>query len=168
MNIEFRLSEKLYKAIHSDLHRKHAYAAERVGFIKCALSKLNENDLLVLANSYMSLDDEDYVYNPNAGATMGTGAIRKALQTAYNERCAMFHVHRHDHFGIPRFSRTDLVEGHKFVPDFFKVQPNSCHGIIVLSFDSASGLCWLPNNASPTPLNAVSVNGRLINARRTI
>lgn len=166
MNIELRMSENLYKTIHSDLHRKHSFAAERVGFIKCELSQLNENDLLVLGGSYQPVTDEDYVRNPNVGATMGSSAIRKALQTSYNASCSMFHVHRHDHYGVPKFSRTDLIESYKFVPDFFKVQPSLCHGVVVLSYDSAVGLCWLPNMKNPISIKSISVNGKLISTRR--
>ena len=49
----------------------------------------------------------------------------------------------HEHSGRPSFSRTDLREQIKFVPDFFKVRPQLPHGAIVLSHDRAAGRVWL-------------------------
>ena len=62
----------------------------------------------------------------------------------------MFQVHQHPHIGIPWFSRTDVRENQKMVPDFFKVQPHLPHGALVLSDDAMSGLCWLPQTSKPT------------------
>lgn len=166
MNIELRLSQALYQFIHADLSREHSFAAERVGFIACASGSLDGGGLLLLAESYLRVEDEHYVDDPRAGATIGSAAIRAALQTAYNRPVSMFHVHRHEHRGMPRFSGIDLRESRRFVPDFFKVQPHRSHGVIVLSQDSAAGLCWNPGEKEPISINKFVIVGRPINTMR--
>jgi len=97
---------------------------------------------------------------------MGSEAIRIALQTAYNQPISMFHVHRHEHRGSPRFSGIDIRESRRFVPDFFKVQPDRCHGVIVLSHDSAAGLCWTSGTKEPITINKFVIVGRPTNTVR--
>lgn len=160
MNIEFRISRPLLQHIHTDLSRVHPFAAERVGFIACASGALAGGGLVLLGESYHPVADSHYVNDPNAGATIGSAAIRIALQIAYNQPVSMFHVHRHEHLGLPRFSRIDLRESRRFVPDFFKVRPERCHGVIVLSHDALSGLCWLPGKTEPSPISRLAVVGR--------
>jgi hypothetical protein len=60
----------------------------------------------------------------------------------------------------------DIVQSYRFVPDFFKVQPHRPHGVIVLSHDSASGLCWLPGHHSPIRIREFEVVGRPIRSIR--
>ena len=55
----------------------------------------------------------------------------------------VFHVHMHEFPGRLWFSRVDLREQLKYVPDFFKVRPGMPHGAIVLSPHSAAGRVWL-------------------------
>lgn len=160
MTIEFRFSRVLYDSIHADLSREHQFAAERVGFIACAAGLLEGDGFTLLAETYFPVDDEHYINDPSAGATIGSGAIRAALQTAYNRRVSMFHVHRHEHSGVPRFSEIDLRESNRFVPDFFKVQRLMPHGVIVLSHNSAHGLCWIPGARGPISIEKFSVVGR--------
>lgn len=81
------------------------------------------------------------------------------MQHAYNNEASMFHVHRHEHRGKPRFSRTDLDEYPKFVPDFWNVQPQLPHGAVVLSHDKASGLAWYPSQTTPLPIDDFWVVG---------
>lgn len=166
MNVELRISQVLYQAIHADLSRKHPFAAERVGFIACTSASLSCGGELLLAETYFPVEDSHYVDDPRAGATMGGAAIRVALQTAYNQPISMFHVHRHEHCGAPKFSGLDIRESRRFVPDFFKVQPSRCHGAIVLSHDSAVGLCWIPGADGPIPITKFVIVGRPINTVR--
>ncbi|MEQ1597231.1 MAG: hypothetical protein ABL985_19285 [Casimicrobium sp.] len=161
MNAIFRIEHRLLLAIHADLDRHHRFAAERVGFIACRIAKLPAG-FLVLAQSYHGVSDDDYEDDPYVGAMMGAGAIRKALQFAYNHRVAMFHVHRHDHRGAPSFSRVDLRESAKFVPDFWNVQPSSPHGAIVLSHDALCGKWWNPQSRQASEIDEFAVLGREI------
>jgi hypothetical protein len=144
MRIIFKIRRDLLGMVLADLRRPHAFAAERVGFLLCRPAALSDNGLLIVANGFHGVADEDYLDDPGAGATMGPAAIRKALQLSYTTSASMFHVHIHEHAGKPGFSRTDARETAHFVPDFWNVQPTLAHGAIVFSADSAFGKCWLP------------------------
>lgn len=152
MNVQFKILSRLADNIRLDLERPHAFAAERVGFISCRAGRVNDG-LVLLAHQYHPVEDGDYVDNPHVGAMMGSAAIRKALQYAYTNEVGMFHVHQHPHAGLPGFSRLDAKEISKFAPDFFHVRPAMPHGAIVLSLDSAYGLCWMPTTAKPILIN---------------
>jgi hypothetical protein len=115
-----------------------------------------EGGLVILAAGYHAVEDDDYLDDPRVGAMMGPAAIRKALQRAYNggaQDIGLFHVHMHEHSGMPGFSRVDLTEYMKFVPDFFNAVPAMPHGAIVLSHDRAIGLCWRTQDAQPVQIN---------------
>lgn len=160
MKTAFRIEQGLLDTIHRDLDRRHAFAHERVGFIACATSDLPDG-MLLLADEYLPVADDDYVNVSTVGAMMGPGAVRKALEYAYGRsKVVMLHVHRHEHRGKPGFSKVDLSESAKFVPDFWKVRPGLPHGIVVLSRDSMSGLAWDPKMRQPLPIGQMSVIGR--------
>ena len=142
MNVRFKITTSLLAAIRGDLRRPHPFARERVGFISAGLSAAHDAGLLVLAREYRPVPDDDYLRDPTVGAMMGPDAIRNALQWALQDGVAIFHVHTHGDDGIPEFSRIDLRENAKFVPDFFKVAPQCAHGAIVLSNTAADGLIW--------------------------
>ena len=91
-----------------------------------------------------------------AVTAMGPTAIRKAMQRAYNggsQDIGLFHVHVHEHRGVPGFSRVDLTESMKFVPDFFNAVPAMPHGAIVLSHDRAVGLYWRKRGDRPLAID---------------
>ena len=161
MKTVFRIQNALLKSIHVDLSRPHPFAHERVGFIACRVGGLPEGQVL-LADSYCVVADEDYENDPSVGAMMGSGAIRKALQFSYSEGTAMFHVHRHEHKGKPGFSKIDISEGGKFVPDFWNVNRSMPHGMIVLSKDSMTGAWWDPKNKQTQYIDEMVVIGRVI------
>ena len=142
MNVIFRATDLLLRNVRHDLGRRHAFAAERVGFIS-ARAASTSNSLLLEAISYFPVADVDYVNDRSVGAMMGQEAIRKALNIALMQKVGVFHVHMHEHKGQPGFSRTDLREQAKFIPDFFKVCHQLPHGAIVLSHDQAAGRVWL-------------------------
>jgi len=150
MDIRLKLPSLLLQQIRTDLLKPHSFAAERVGFVSCGVGAI-ASGIAVMAHGYHPVDDGDYVDDPRYGAMMGSGAIRKALQFAYNNMTAMFHVHLHEHAGKPRFSRTDLAEYPKFIPDFWKVQPALPHGALLLSEDRATALVWYPGLRQPQP-----------------
>lgn len=159
MKTTFRITDQLMDQIHLDLSRRHRFAHERVGFICCQIGEM-DNELIVLAQRYEPVADEDYLESDRVGAMMGPSAIRKALQAAYQRGYAMFHVHRHEHLGAPDFSRVDLTESAKFVPDFWKVAPRRPHGAIVLSRDAAEGLIWHASGRAPAPVENIYSIGR--------
>ena len=144
MRVMFKVGDQLLARVRNDLGRLHEFAAERVGFIACRAASLVPGGIVILAHEYKAVGDEDYIDDRTVGAMMGSNAIRKALEFALNNKAGMFHVHLHEHTGRPRFSRTDARESAKFVPDFWNVRPEMPHGAMVLSKDSAYGLCWHP------------------------
>jgi hypothetical protein len=99
---------------------------------------------------------------------MSSDAIRSALEIAYNPNVAMFHVHRHEHYGKPGLSQVDRRESSKFVPDFFKVRPSLPHGVLVLSHDSMAGLCWTARDTHPQDIQELIVVGPQVPGLRAI
>ena len=152
MTIIFRATTELLDTVRHDLHRDHAFAAERVGFLTCRAGRLGSGGLLVLAAGYEAVADEHYLRDDRVGAMMGPSAIRQAMQLAYNhgaEDVSIFHVHMHGHAGLPGFSTVDITESLKFAPDFFTLAPRMPHGVLVLSRDQAIGLCWQAQHEQP-------------------
>jgi hypothetical protein len=168
MKITFKISQGLLANIHRDLSMPHRFAAERVGFIACGASAFGADGLLLLGDTYHPVADRHYVNDPRVGAMMNSDAIRSALEIAYNRNVAMFHVHRHEHYGKPAFSRVDRRESAKFVPDFFKVRPSLPHGVLVLSHDSMAGLCWLPREQHPVEIREFLIVGPQVPGLRAI
>ena len=97
MNVVFRISRDLLRIVQRDLARPHLFASERVGFLACRPGALGHDEVLILAEIFHSIADDDYVESKLVGAMMGSAAIRKALQIAYSDRMSMFHVHMHEH-----------------------------------------------------------------------
>lgn len=159
MTIRFKITQGLLHAVKEDLARVHEFAAERVGFLSCRAGRAGSDDLVVLAHAYHRVEDADYIDNPDAGATMGPDAIRKALQLAWRDPLSMFHVHVHEHLGKPRFSRIDSVESARFVPNFWHVRPEMPHGALVFSNDRAYGRCWYPGLNLPIEIAEFSFVG---------
>src|SRR5712692_7407108 len=149
MRVLFKITGSLLQRVRNDLARSHDFAAERVGFVSCRVGTLESRGLIILAHDYHPVADSDYVDDKTVAAMMGSGAIRKALQFAYNNEVGMFHVHMHDHDGPPLPSRTDLNETARFVPDFWNVKPQMPHGALILSRNSVSGRCWYPGRSRP-------------------
>jgi len=159
MKTHFKITRPLLAEIRLDLERPHPFAWERVGFIFAGVARVAPDELLLLAHAYSPVADEDYLFDRSVGAMMGSDAIRKALQTALQTQTAAFHVHMHAHDGRPDFSRVDLTENAKFVPDFFKVGPQAPHGALVLSQDSAVGQVWLGRWQRPHPIDRMTAVG---------
>ena len=155
MNIHFKITDKLLADIKSDLARKHPFADERYAFVACKRSS-DRGGLLLLAQTFLSMPDEWYVDDPRYGCVFSSEAILQAMQFSLSNDACMFHVHRHDHYGVPWFSRTDLRESAKYVPDFWDVSPKLPHGTLVLSLDRAAGLCWYPGGGKPFKINKLT------------
>jgi len=153
MSISFQINEKILASIHEDLSRPHSFAFERVGFITCSSQMDKEKNLIIESKSYHPVKDEHYIDDPNYGALIGADAFRMALEQSYNQNASIIHIHRHEHRGRPRFSRTDNQESNKFIPSFINIKPLLPHATVVLSYDSMSGRCWLPNTEQPVPIN---------------
>jgi hypothetical protein len=142
MKTIFRATDRFLDDVRRDLARPHPFAAERVGFISVRATTAGDT-LVMLAADYHPLADDEYVDDRSVGAMMGQEAIRKALDVALMRSAGMIHVHMHEHRGRPHFSRIDVREQLKFIPDFFKVRREMPHGAVVLSHDRANGRVWL-------------------------
>ncbi len=158
MRVLFKAASGLIDAVRADLRRPHPFATERVGFIACRFGLLRPG-LAVLAYDFHPVADEDYLDKPGFGALMGSAAIRKALGHTYRNPVGMFHVHLHEHRGIPVFSAIDDRETRKFVPDFFNARSTVPHGAIVLSADAACGFVWHPVSRRPLAITEFSFVG---------
>lgn len=158
MKTHLKMTRPLLAAVRADLVRPHPYAWERVGFLFAGVVG-TANGVTLLAQSYYPVADDDYLRDHSVGAMMGPGAIRTALQVALRTGTAALHVHMHEHAGRPNFSGVDLRENAKFVPDFFKVAPQTPHGAVVLSHDGAQGQVWLDRHQRPRWIDAFTVVG---------
>ncbi len=158
MKVHFKLRTAMVGEILADLRRPHAFAAERAGFIGCKVSAY-KSGILVLAHTYIRLQDDWYIDDPRYGCFFNADALRAAMQFALTNEAAMFHVHLHDHSGPPWFSETDLREARRFVPDFWNVKPELPHGVLVLSADGAAGLCWYPHKERPIRIRKITSVG---------
>lgn len=159
MTLQFRITDQLLRAIHTDLDRRHPFAGERVGFLTCGVGQLPDDGLAIYAAVYQPILDEDYVEDPRAAAMLGPGAFRKMLQQVYQRPASVFHVHRHDHRGKPFPSNIDQSESRKFVPDFWKVCPHHPHGILILSLDAMYGQVWRPGREDIRPFDCCLILG---------
>jgi hypothetical protein len=160
MKIQLRMTEQILSTIHADLSRAHPHATERVGFLSCGIADLADRGILLLVREYHPILDEDYLVDPTVGARIGGGAFRMALSCAYSNSVSMFHVHRHEVLGVPRFSDVDLREYARFIPDFWNVRPTHPHGALLLSEDSVRGLVWIPGRRQPCQLDEIKIVGR--------
>ncbi|MDO8773510.1 MAG: hypothetical protein Q7K57_33350 [Burkholderiaceae bacterium] len=142
MKTYIKISGPLLNAIRADLHRRHAFAFERVGFLTAGASWTLSGDLVLLCRDYQPVADEDYERCNTVGARIGSAAMRKALQAAYCHKSTILHIHTHGGTGLPEFSPVDLHSANEFVPGFFNALPQMPHGIAVLSNDSARCLLW--------------------------
>lgn len=139
--IRLRLPETLARTMLEDLRRPHAFAFERVGFLCCKQSTVPSGQLL-LAYRYVPVPDEHYIPDDSVGARFDSAAIRAGMQLALTEKAAVFHVHVHEHTGVPRLSRVDEREMKALMPCFVNVCPERLHGALVLSSDRASARIW--------------------------
>ena len=156
--IRLKITSALLDEVRRDLARPHAFAHERVGFLKAGLA-ISKCDCAILVHSYAPVADDDYLKDPSVGAMMGPHAIGKAMAAAFEDVVALFHVHSHGGRGIPRFSSVDLRENRKFVPDFFKVRPQRPHGAVVLSDTYAYGQVWLEPAEPARPIDLFQLVG---------
>jgi hypothetical protein len=158
MKLLFKMHWSLWRAILEDLKRPHEFAFERVGFVSCRAAAIKDG-VMVLAASYQTVADENYLEDKKVGARINGAALREAMQTSLDQNAGMFHVHLHEHKGQPRPSTIDRIESRKFIPDFFNVTPNLPHGTIILSEDSAIGNCWLGKECQPQSFNQIIFSG---------
>ena len=158
MRFHFRIADGLLTNIREDLDRAHQFAWERVGFLRVGLAAGGDETLL-LAAEYRPVPDEYYRQHPTAGVSIGSDAIREALEWADGWRGGIFHVHAHRGLGIPAFSRMDIESNARLIPSFFNIAPAGIHGAIVLSDDRLAGAVWTGKLHPPQPIYRTTVIG---------
>lgn len=156
--VRLRIPRPLFELMQSDLSRPHPFAAERVGFLSVATGMAN-GELLVFAAEYYPIADEHYVEGRGAGARIGADAIRATMQRIYDTGRGVFHVHMHEHHGLPEFSPTDSREQPRLVASFRAVNRRVPHGMLLLSRDQAYSWVWDPRGVDPVVPHAISIVG---------
>ena len=162
MKIHIKIAEALLAQVRADLHRRHPFAFERVGFLTAGATRSRDGNILLLCRSYHAVADDDYEASVRVGAQIGSDAMRKAIEVAHPGKSALLHIHTHGGRGVPDFSKTDLVSGAQFVPGFFNALPRTPHGLLVLSNTSAKGLVWTAKNGKPQYVDGFTQVGRTV------
>jgi hypothetical protein len=160
----FRATTAFMAEMRRDLSRPHAFAHERVGFITVRAASGAEG-LVLLAQNYYPVADDEYERDDTVGAMIGQEALRKALDLALLQGAGVFHVHMHGPSPRLWFSGTDLREQAKFVPDFFKVCAQMPHGAIVLNDKAAAGRVWF-GPAQVSHINEFNIVGARVAVTR--
>jgi hypothetical protein len=158
MRFHFKISERSIKNIREDLDRSHQFAWERVGFLRVGLAA-GVGETLLLAGAYRAVPDDQYRKHPTAGVSIGSDAIREALEWADGWRGGIFHIHAHRGSGIPRFSGMDIESNARLIPSFFNIAPTGIHGAIVLSDDRLAGAVWTGRLHPPKAIDRTTVIG---------
>ena len=154
-----RLPKHLVEDMKADLRRPHPSAAERVGLLSVATGRGEGGELLALGLEYRPVQEEHYVEDPTVGVKIGVGAIRAAIDRIRLAHRGLFHVHLHEHRGVPGFSSTDRREQPRLVESFRRVGASVPHGMLVLSDDSATAWVWLPGDAEPVRAKSITIVG---------
>jgi hypothetical protein len=144
MSVHFRIAKTLLDEIRTDLRRRHAFAAERVGFAKARLGTADRSNKLVLVTGYEPVEDDRYIDDQESGARIDGDAIRRAMTIALQEDVGVFHVHLHDFPGVPELGRMDRLEIPHLVKTLRHTNPRRAHGILLLSENSLSTWSCLP------------------------
>lgn len=143
----------------ADLLRPHAFAAERVGFLFVGSGKAEGGEVLAIGAEYRSVADDHYVEDTRSGARISGNAIRMAMQHVLDTGHGAFHVHLHDHPGVPGFSGMDRDEQPRLVRSLRNVGRDVPHGMLVLSDDSAAAWVWLPGQDIPVVPDQIAIVG---------
>ena len=152
-----RLLSELWGEIQNDLRRPHAHAFERVGVLYGRT--VATQPFLVLLHSYRPVADVNYVPDDTVGARINSEAIRSAIEASLRDGTAAFHVHLHDHLGMPGFSWDDEKSIARLAPSFQAVSPNNLHGALLLSRSDAIAAIWMPGARGKSIAASVTVVG---------
>ena len=154
-----RIPRPLYDVMKADLRRPHAFAAERVGFLFVGGGNAEGGEVLAIGAEYRSVADDHYVEDWRSGARINGDAIRAAMQHVLDTGRGAFHVHLHDHPGVPGFSGMDRDEQPRLVRSLRNVGRDVPHGMLVLSDDSAAAWVWLPGEEVPIVPGQITIVG---------
>lgn len=155
-----RIPRELCEQMRGDLLRGHAFAAERVGFARAVMGSTVDGKI-VLLQSYWSIQDNQYIDDPEVGARINTGAIRDAMQDILTGegRYGLFHIHLHNLPGRTRMSRTDALEIPKLVKSFRNIRQDVPHGLLILTPNHAYAQVLLPGSNSFQEVSKTTIIG---------
>lgn len=145
--------------MQADLRRPHNFAAERVGFLLVATGTGELGELIILGLEYLPVADDNYVEDYSVGVRIGGTAIRDAMERIRTAGRGLFHVHLHEHDGMPGFSSTDRREQPRLVEAFRRVGRRLPHGMLVLSNDRANAWVWLADASDPVTPEQLTLVG---------
>ena len=158
-NIIIRIPAQLQVEMLADLQREHVFAGERVGFLHARSKWLNSETVLIIATSFQSVSDEDYIEDASVGAKIGSNAIRAAMQLALDNNTGCFHVHLHDHAGAPTPSHTDQNGLPGVVESLSNVAAGQATGYLILSKDGFYSAVNLPTYSGLQSADLITVVG---------
>jgi hypothetical protein len=156
--IILRITEATMYQIRTDLVRPHPFAYERIGFLYLRQG-LYDNGILLIATTYESVPDDQYIYDPSVGARINSDAIRNTMQRIMDTGESALHIHMHEHAGPPAFSPTDKEDLGHLIQSFRKVGIDVAHGAAILSDNDISAVVWIPKSERPTLLDKISIIG---------
>ena len=162
MNVEIKITSKLYRKIHHDLERPHQHALERVGFLSSRTGKISDDTLLILFTDYHAVPDENYIFDPTVGARIDADSIRTVMQRILDiSQEGAFHVHMHPYWPAMRleFSKTDDDSQNRMIHSFQSIGPDRPHGTFLFDGKRAIADIWLPNQKSPIRASKISIIG---------
>ncbi len=156
--IIIRIPVPLCEIIKTDLDRPHQHAFERVGFVTGKSKQIDSTTELICLSEYFPVADENYLKDDSVGARINSDAIREAMQLAMDNKCSIFHIHKHFGWGTPGFSTTDLKELPSIAQAMVNANPNSTHGVLLLSDDNANAVLRMNKhigNITPSKITIV-------------
>jgi hypothetical protein len=152
-----RIARSLLAKIEADLHRPHAFAAERVGYL-LARWAADDRACVLLPFDYLPVADDHYIDDPSVGARFSGAAIRAALQATLDHGCACLHVHAHPPV-MPYFGGLDLAEQDRLIPSFIATVPSAPHGALLLHGTGGIARIWGPGRGRPPASGRVTTVG---------
>lgn len=152
-----RMPRALLEQMRADLHRPHAFAAERVGFLLARKDESADGSLL-LAWHYEPLQEDEYLQDPCVGARINRQAIRRMLGHALAGE-SVFHVHLHEHRGVPGFSSVDEENLQDLIPSFCATAAQTPHGALLLSKDAGVAKYWRAGQDGARPVSRITIVG---------
>lgn len=146
--IQFRIPRQVEMQMRKDFARAHSFACERVGFIYTRVTRsVDNNTTLILGSEYNSVPDDDYIDDDTVGARINSRAIRRVMQRVLNTGEGAFHVHLHEHGGLPHLSHVDREELRPMMASIKNAAPQSAHGLLLLSHDASYAEVLVPHKS---------------------
>jgi len=136
MKIKLKIPKGLYAHMLEDLKRPHSFAFERVGFAYSTTTIVDEDTVIISLKDYQPVKDECYIETDEVGAKFNADSIRDAMQICLDKQWGGFHVHLHNHKGLPFPSKDDEQGLPSVIESLTNVAADQACGVLILSKDS--------------------------------